>query len=274
MYYRHQLKLNYPDRSDEHMISVKHKKDVNFDVNYEYVDKRFRFKFMRGVYLILVNSIVFPICRISHGLRIYGKENYKKHKKEFKNGAITVSNHVFYWDYLCVLKAIRPHLAYFPAWKTNFEGSMRGFIRLSGGIPVPTDSAHAMIKFNKSIEELLASGQWLHFFPEGSMWFFYPDIRPLKKAVFTYAYKFDKPIIPITMSFRPRRGITGIFSKTPCVDLHIGEPLYPNKALPRKEAEAELQAKTYHIMQVMNGVNPGDATYNTDQSIANYRKTM
>ena len=30
----------------------------------------------------------------------------KKHKKEYKNGLITISNHVFYWDYLAVLKAV------------------------------------------------------------------------------------------------------------------------------------------------------------------------
>jgi 1-acyl-sn-glycerol-3-phosphate acyltransferase len=256
------------------MITIKHIRDVKFDENYEYIDKRFRFRLMRGIYWLLVNCIVFPVCRISHGLKIHGSKNFKKHKKEFKNGAITISNHVFYWDYLCVLKAIRPHLAYFPAWQTNFEGPNRGLIRLSGGIPVPTDSFRAMIKFNRAMEEILESGKWLHFFPEGSMWFFYPDIRPLKKAVFTYAVRFDKPIIPITMSFRPRKGITKLFSKTPCVDLHIGEPLHPKRDLSPKDAADELHARAYHIMQVMNGINPGDPNYNTDQNIANYRKTM
>ena len=131
-----------------------------------------------------------------------------------------------------------------------------------------------MVKFNRAIEEVLESGEWLHFYPEGSMWFFYPDIRPLKKAVFSYAVKFNKPIIPITMSFRPRRGITRLFSKKPCVDLHIGEPLFPNTELSRREAETELMKKAYHIMQVMNGINPGDPTYNTDMDPEHYKKTM
>ena len=151
---------------------------------------------------------------------------------------------------------------------------MRGFIRISGGIPVPTDSVHAMMKFNNAMGEVLESGKWLHFFPEGSMWFFYPDIRPLKKAVFSYAVKYNKPVLPITMSFRPRRGITKLFSKTPCVDLHIGEPLFPDQSLSPKEASEQLHAKAYHVMQVMNGIHPGDATYNTDQNIAHYHKTM
>ena len=274
MYFRHDLPIEYPDKCDEHMIEVKHKRDVLLDEDYPYLQKGIWFKIVRVFYWIMINLIVFPLMRLTHGLKIYGKENLKKHKAALKGGAITVSNHVFYWDYLCVLKAIRPHLAYFPAWKTNLEGTNAGLIRMSGGIPVPTDNMHAMIKFNKAIEEVLDSGKWLHFFPEGSMWFFYPDIRPLKKAVFTYAVRFDKPIVPISISFRPRKGITRLFSKTPTVDLHIGEPIFPNKELPISQREKKMHADTYHIMQVMNGINPGDPTYNIDQTISHYHKTM
>ena len=106
------------------------------------------------------------------------------------------------------------------------------------------------------------------------MWFFYPDIRPLKKAVFSYAVRYDKPILPITMSFRPRKGLLKLFGRGPCVDLHIGEPLYPDKALEPHEAEKKLHAEAYHIMQVMNGINPGDANYNENQDIDSYKKTM
>ena len=274
MYYKHELDIKYPERCDDHMIEVKHLRDTQFDKDYKYLNKSFGFKLLRGAYWLLVNAIVFPIMRISHGLRIYGKENLKNNKELFKDGAITISNHVFYWDYLCVLKAIRPHLAYFPAWKTNFEGPNGPLIRLSGGIPVPTDSAHAMIEFNHAIEEVLESGKWLHFFPEGSMWFFYPDIRPLKKAVFCYATKYGKPIIPITMSFRPRRGITRMFTKNPCVDLHIGEPLFANTELPFREAEEDLHRRAYHEMQLMNGITPDSPSYNEDQNPEHYKKTM
>ena len=274
MYYRHKLNYKYPERSDEHMISVKQVHNLDFDSNYIYLDKSFKFKLMRAIYWILISLIVFPITRLSHGLKIYGKKNLKKHKHALRNGAITVSNHVFYWDYLCVLKAIRPRLAYFPAWKDNLNGPCGRLIRLSGGIPIPTDDVHAMHKFKVALEDVMSSGKWVHFFPEGSMWRFYPDIRPLKKAVFTYAVKFEKPIVPITMSFRPRRGITKLFTKTPCVDLHIGEPIFPDKNLPPREAAERIHKETYHVMQVMNGINPGDPTYNENSNIDNYVKTM
>ena len=274
MYYRHNLNYEYPSRPDEHMLKVKAKRKVTLDENYPYLQKGWWWKLRRVVFWVLVTVIVFPLMRLTHGLKIYGKENYKKHKKAFKNGAITISNHVFMWDYLCVLKAVRPHLSYFPAWKGNLEGSNGGLIRLAGGIPIPSDNRRCMVKFKQAMDEVVESGKWLHFFPEGSLWFFYPDIRPLKKAVFKYAVRYDKPIIPISMSFRPRRGLLKLFSKKPSVDLHIGEALYPDKSLSRGEAEEKLHKEAYHIMQVMNGINPGDETYNVDQNPDTYQKTM
>ena len=274
MYYRHNLNYVYPTRSDEHMITVKHLRDINFDENYPYLEKGVWHKIKRGILWVLLNLLAFPVCTIRHGLKIYGRKNLKKHKELLKNGAITISNHVLMWDYLCVLKAIRPHLQYYPAWKTNLEGPNGPLIRWTGGIPVPTGNIKAMAKFQHAINEVLKSGKWLHFFPEGSMWFYYPDIRPLKKAIFKYAVINDKPIIPITLSFRPRKGIQKWFGVSPLVDLHIGEPLLHNKTLEPAAAMAELHSRAYHIMQVMNGINPGDPTYNTDQNIENYTKTM
>ena len=274
MYYRHNLDYKYPERSDEHMITVKHLRDTHFDEHYQYLPKGFWHKFKRVCLWVVMNLIVFPICTIRHGVKIYGRKKIKKYKKEFKDGAITIANHVFMWDYICVLKAIRPKLQYHVAWKTNFEGPNGPLIRFVGGIPIPTDNMRAMVKFNKAVEEVLNSKNWLHFFPEGSMWFYYPDIRPFKKGIFKYSVKFNKPIIPITMSFRPRKGIAKWFGKTPFVDVNIGDALYPDTSLPMADAIDKIHSEAYHVMQVMNGINPGDPTYNTDQNIENYKKTM
>lgn len=274
LYYRHNLDYQYPDRCDEHMITVKHLRDVNLDENYPYLQKTFRYKLVRAFYWFMLNAVVFWLLRITHGLRIYGKENLKKNKELLKNGAITISNHVFMWDHICVMKAIRPHLTYFPAWKTNLEGPNGPLIRMSGGIPIPTDSLRSMKKFKRAMEEVFEQKKWMHFFPEGSMWFYYPDIRPLKKAVFRYAVRYDCPIVPITMSFRPRKGITKWFTDKPQVDLHIGEIMVPDQNLHPIEAEKKLHRDAYHIMQVMNGIDPSHPNYRTDQNPENYVKTM
>jgi len=274
MYYRHNLKYDYPERSDGHMITVKRIFKTNFDEKYPYYKKGFGVKFKRAALFVFMNLIMFPLCTIRYGLRIHGRKNLKKYKEHFKDGAITVCNHVLMWDNICVMKALRPHLPYVPVWSTNFEGPNGPFIRWGGGIPVPTHSMRAMASFQRGIEGVLDDKKWLHFFPEGSMWFYYPDIRPLKKAVFKFAVRYNRPVIPMTISFRPCRGVYKIFGKKPLADLNIGEPVFPDKSLPQTEAIGKMQAEVYHIMQGMNGINPDDPTYNVDQNIDNYKKTM
>ncbi len=275
MYYKENLGYNYPDRSDEHMITVKHLRDTHFDENYPYLDKSVWYKIKRFFLRIGLYLIGFPLAWLRHGVKVHGRKQFKKNKKKYaKNGAITIANHVLMWDYLCILKAIRPTLQYHPGWATNFEGPNAFFIRLVGGIPIPTNNMKAMLKFQRAIDEVLSTGKWLHFFPEGSMWFYYPDIRPLKKAVFKFAVKHNKPVFPITLSFRKRTGLWKLIGKKPLVDVHIGEPIFPDLTLNTNDAVDKMHREAYHIMQVMNGINPGDPTYNEDQTIENYIKTM
>ena len=274
MYYKHNLDYTYPKRSDEHMLELKRTREIHLDENYDYMPRGVKFRIERFLVATILHLIVFPLTRLTHGLRIYGRKNLRKHKKELKNGAITVSNHVFMWDYLCVLKAIRPHISYFPAWKPNFESGFQPFMRILGGMPIPEGDIHAMAAFKHGMDEVVKSKRWLHVFPEGSLWRFYPDIRPLKLAVFTYAVNYEKPLIPISMSFRPRKGFRKIFGKGPFVDLHVAEPIYADKSLPPREAANELRARAYAVMQDMNGIHPGDPTYNEDQNIEHYHKTM
>lgn len=96
MYYRHNMHYDYPERSDQHMIEVKHIYDTNFDENYKYLDKSGFYKFKRGVLWVLLYILVFPLCFFLHGLRIEGRKNLKENKKLLKNGAITIANHVMW----------------------------------------------------------------------------------------------------------------------------------------------------------------------------------
>ena len=164
MYYKHNLKYTYPERSDEHMLVLKRTREITLDENYQYMPKGVGFRIKRALVSFVLHLIVFPLMRLTHGLRIYGKRNLRKHKKELKNGAITISNHVFMWDYLCVLKAISPHVSYFPAWKPNFETGFQPFMRILGGMPIPDGDIHAMASFKRSMDEVVESGRWLHVF--------------------------------------------------------------------------------------------------------------
>ena len=274
MNYREDLGYVYPERSDEHMITVKHLRDTNYDEKFNYLDKSFFGKVKRVLLWIGLQIVGFPAVTIRHGLKVHGRKNLKKHKALLKDGAITVCNHVFMWDYLCVLKAIRPRLQYHPGWATNFEGPNAFFIRLVGGIPIPTKNLRAMVKFQKAIDEVLDNKKWLHFLPAGSMWFYYPDIRPFKKGVFKFAIKHNKPVIPLPISFRPRKGLWKLLGKNPCVDIHIGEPILPDMTLSKEEAIDKIHKEAYHAVQVLAGINKGDPTYNENPDIDSYKKTM
>lgn len=274
MNYREDLGYTYPDRSDEHMISVKHLRDTHFDINYNYYDKSFFYRFKRFILVIACYLVGYHAAAIRYGLKIYGRKNLKKHKELLKDGAITIANHVLMWDYLCIMKAIRPKLEFLIAWKTNFEGPNGPLIRWVGGIPVPTDDVRSMVKFKNAIDTVLDEGKWLHVFPEGSMWFYYPDIRPLKPAVFKFAVEHNKPVVPFVFTYRKRTGLWKLFGKNPLVNLHVGEPILPDLTLDKKEAIDKLHKEAYHIMQVMAGINPSDPTYNTNQNIDEYKKTM
>lgn len=274
MYFRHNLTYQYPEKCDEHMISVKHLRDVNLDENYPYLQKSFWFKCQRVLLRVCQYTLLPLVVWVRHGLHIHGKEKLKQYQKLFKDGLVTISNHVLMWDYICIMIALRPRLGFFPAWKTNLEGPNGPLIRMAGGIPIPTDRRRSMVKFMKAMEEVFERGDWMHFFPEGSMWFYYPDIRPLKKAVFKYAVTYDRPILPITFSFRPRKGLWKLIGNKPLVDLNIGDPIFYDKSLPKQEAVKKMQEDAYHIMQVMNDIHPGDPTYNTDLNLETYKKTM
>ena len=58
MYYRHNLDcFHYPEKSDEHMITVKHLRDVNLDEKYPYRQKGFWFRIKRIALWIVLNIV-------------------------------------------------------------------------------------------------------------------------------------------------------------------------------------------------------------------------
>ena len=88
MYYRHNLNYQYPEKSDEHMITVKHIRDIAFDEIYPYYRKGIWQKIKRGALWVVLHLVGFPACTIRYGLKIHGRKKFKKYKKQFKNGDI------------------------------------------------------------------------------------------------------------------------------------------------------------------------------------------
>jgi 1-acyl-sn-glycerol-3-phosphate acyltransferase len=246
--------LNYPEQPDAHLFDTPEGSDLVLDENYPFLDKSPGFRIKSALLYLGIFTLVFIVSPLRYGLRIEGRRILRKRRSLLKSGAITVSNHVLRWDFLMVLQAVRFRRLWFPAWKKNLSGSDRNLIRLAGGIPVP-DSIHAMRCFNGAFDELHARKKWFHVFPEGSNWHYFQPIRPFKKGMFTMAYKYNIPVIPMAFSYRESRGLYKIFKKNyPLITLRIGEPIMPDLSLSRREAVQLLRSQTHRKIVELAGI--------------------
>jgi 1-acyl-sn-glycerol-3-phosphate acyltransferase len=248
------LGFTYPEILDAHMVPLKKEIDFVLDERYPFLDKSPGFRFKSAMLYLGIFTLVFFIAPFRFGLRIEGRNILKKYRDLLRNGALTVANHMHRWDFLIILQAIRYRRSYFPAWPENLAGKERNLIRLAGGIPVPKD-IHTMRYFNQAFDELHAKKKWLHVFPEGSNWHYFQPIRPFKKGMFSMAYNYKLPVIPMAFSYRESRGLYKIFKKNyPLITLRIGEPILPDLSKSRREAAALLREQTHRKIVELAGI--------------------
>ncbi len=255
-------KYPYPEYTDQHYIKLKRNDGTVFDKNYPFIDESKSFKFKRFFFRLFYYYIALPVSNIRLGLRVKGRKNLKIHKETINNGIISCCNHVHYWDYLGISYGIRRYKPHYLVWDDNIRGSLGGCMRLVGGIPIPTDDISASVAFSKAIKKHLNNGGWLHIYPEGSMWEYYKPIRPFKRGVAAYSVKFNKPILPLAYRYRKPNWIRrNIFKQIATFNLYIGEPIFPNLDLPKKEQEIDLTIKAHHAVCRLAGINPEDNIY-------------
>lgn len=244
------LPYEYPDLFEEHMLYVPQKTDPPvLDEHYPYINKRLTFKLARILILVVSQTIGFLLMKLLIGLKSHNRKVLKKYKKELKNGAISICNHVHMWDFICVMFALRHRSFFFPAWPKNLTGPNRHLIRLVGGIPIPKQKS-GIVKFHNTINNVLENGKWIHFYPETSAWFYFDAIRPFKKGVFSYAVKHKKPIIPLVITYRdPKKIFKLLYRKKPLLSITIGEPIFPDLSLNEHDATLKMLFLTREWMQ-------------------------
>ena len=257
-----ELNIKYPPNPDDHMGDLKVVRNVVVDENFPFLDRSFKGRFMRFVTYGFFFPLVMVAASIRCGLKIEGRKNLRKHKKLFKDGAMTISNHVHYWDMIMVLKAIRFRTVYIPVWKDLMNGPSMRFVRGVGGIPIP-DTIQAIKNFNKAFDEVRAKKKWLHAYPESSRFDYYQPIRPFKKGVFTMAYRYNLPIVPMAFSYRPPAFPYTLLNalraskggqKLPMMTLRVGEPILFDSTLGRKEAVQKMRRDCHEAVVRLAGI--------------------
>ena len=255
-------KYPYPESTDQHYIVLKKNNGTAFDADYPYLDTSRGFRFKKFLVRVCLNVLVYPVARIRLGLKIKGRKNLKKHREELKNGALSCANHVHFWDYIAVMRALRPIHPNVLVWAPNVRGENAKLIRLTGGIPIPENDARATLAFSRAIRELLDSSGWLHIYAEGSMWEYYAPIRPFKSGIGYFACQFEKPIVPMAFSYRKPNWVRRkVFGQIACFTLSIGEPLFADPTLPRKQREADLVKRCHEEVCHLAGIDPAKNLY-------------
>ncbi len=256
--------VEYPeDRSDAHIAGVRYDgRQVTLDEKFPYYDRSFKFRLNHALNRLLLRCLVIWVNRVRYGLRIVGKENLKKNKALLKDGALTVCNHVYRWDLACVLDAVGNRNLWFPIYGDHMRGKDAWFMRYLGGIPIP-EKRTGMRAFDTAFDEYRKKKEWLHVFPEAASWKFYTPIRSFKRGAFSMAYKYNIPVVPFVISYRPRTGIYRLFDKPeiPLLTLHVGMPIVPDTTRPRKEEVTRLLTEAHSRMVSMAGItsNPWPA---------------
>lgn len=252
----------YPEETNQHYLKIRKNRGIVFDASYPYIDKSGFFRFKQGVVRVLLNLIVFPMTKIRLGLKVEGRENLKKHKAVLDNGMISVCNHVHLWDYLAIMRTIRPYRSNVLVWAKNINGEDGESVRLVGGIPIPEDSIAGQRAYLKTLGELLSGHGWLHIYAEGSMWEYYAPIRPFKRGTALLAVSNDKPIIPLGFSYREPGWIRKhVFHQIALFTLHVGEPIFPDKALKPKDRETDLTIRAHRAVCTLVGIDPDKNIY-------------
>ncbi len=254
-------KFPFPEDTDKHYITVKKDNGLVFDAKYPYIDDSKLFRFKKALIRILLYILVFPVATVRTGLRIKGRKNLKKNKEILKKGVISCSNHVHFWDYICVMKAVRPFKPYVIVWARNIRGENGTMSRLTGGIPFPDDNIHGAGAFMRAVRKMLDGG-WLHIYAEGSMWEYYKPIRPFKGGMGSLSIKNGKPILPLAFSYREPGFIRKkIFRQIALLDLHIGEPIFADDNLPSYERENDITMRAHDEVCRLAGIDPEENLY-------------
>lgn len=268
----------YTQQTDKHYLTLKMDRGIVFNESYPYIDTRGSFRFVDFLFRIALRTVVFPAARIRMGLKIEGRKNLKKHRDELDRGVISICNHVHMWDYIGILYAVRPRRPRLLSWAPNVNGENGTLIRHVGGIPIPEGDVGATKVFLKTVRDLLTEGGWLHIYAEGSMWEYYAPIRPFKQGAARFACDCDKPILPFAYSYRePSWFRRRVLRQIACFTLHVGEPIYPDPDLPKKQRQHDLTVRCHEAVCTMAGIKPSQNLYppvfDRDQRIDYYTDT-
>lgn len=250
----------YPDCESGNFWSRKKIHNYTYDENFHYVYGQTVKEKIIKFFVTFVVMFLVPVVIFFDGGSIYkGKRKFRKLRKQFKEGFITVCNHCYMFDILMIRTLDYGHKMFFPMWKEGAEGPSGTLYRASGGLPIE-HTFQGLLNCYREMENVLKRGQHLHVFPEQGGWFYYGAVREFKNGTFRIAYDLNKPIIPLGINFRERTGLFRLLGpkNKPLVCLSVGDPIYPNKENDKNSEVARLIKEAQTSVMHLSGIKDED----------------
>lgn len=261
--YLPQTGMTYPDDPMARLVPADRKFDYKFDETYTFLDDSLSFRIQRIVLYFLVFCPYYLVHSIKFGLRFRNRSVFRRYRKEFSNGIVSIANHCYVWDGMAIAEGMH-HTVWMPMLGDHLNSHNRWHLKHFGGIPLSDGSFGGQKKFNEAFDEIHRRKGWIHIFPEARNWHFYKPLRPFMKGAFTMAYKYDCPILPIGISFRERKGIYRLFAKKeiPLITINFGEPVFPDRNNARKVEVERLLRESHSAICGLVGIveNPWPAS--------------
>ncbi len=181
---------------------------------------------------------------------VRGLENLKG----LNSGAVLTCNHFNPFDTFALHEAfLRSGVKNKKLYRVIREGNYTSFPGFYGYLmrnfyTLPLSSnRHTMHKFSEATDNLLRDGNLVLIYPEQSMWWNYRKPKPLKPGAYSIALKSEVPILPcfITMKDSDKMGDDGYPIQE--YTINIGEPIYPDTALPHKQRLEKMMAENARV---------------------------
>lgn len=231
-------------RYDEDVMPYDPRKQADIDGNYRYFRHGFWQKAGHAFFFFLLTLLWRPVLFFTCGFRVRGKKNRK-----VKGGAISVSNHTHYLD------AVMVHALHKKVWKVYHTGApfnvkkgvLGWMIKEVNYLPFSA-SYEAQKNLRGALQNLLARGNVIHFYPERALWIRYEKVRPFKPGAFKYAAKFSVPVIPSLITYEDTKFRKFFHMKKRAV-LNILPPVYPDGSLTERENAAAMQKYCEDVMR-------------------------
>ena len=188
-------------------------------------------------YYLLAIPLLYLYSKVILNLKF---KNLKRFR-QIKGGAIIVSNHVHTLDSVFNSIATFPKRPIITAQPENFDLKIAGFfVHLLGARPTPRNPLETQIFFNK-LSNYARKGRYIHMFPEGELIEKDTNIREFKRGAFKLAIQSSCAIIPIKIEFDKSK--TLIWNRNR-ITLKVGQPIYPDLTINKKESLTKLQEQT------------------------------